>query len=179
MENNRKVSLFISTSLDGYIAREDGSIDWLFNDQDYGYEAFYEEVDTVIMGRHTWNKLKEIGDYPFNDKQGVVFSSTLAGQTDPNVTFVTEPVVDWLQREKQTDRGTIWLMGGAKLVDECLQAGRVDEIILSIHPILLGNGIPLFRGKQPETRLELVSQRAYHTGLVRLVYRRMEQAAAE
>ena len=108
-----------------------------------------------------------------------MFSSTLAGQTDPNVTFVTEPVVDWLQREKQTDRGTIWLMGGAKLVDECLQAGRVDEIILSIHPILLGNGIPLFRGKQPETRLELVSQRAYHTGLVRLVYRRMEQAAAE
>ncbi len=54
MEKQRKVSLFISTSLDGYIAREDGSIDWLFDDQDYGYEAFYDEVDTVIMGRHTW-----------------------------------------------------------------------------------------------------------------------------
>lgn len=172
MESSRKVSLFIATSLDGYIAREDGGIDWLFDDQDYGYEAFYDEVDTVIMGRHTWDKLKELGDYPYDGKEGVVFSKSLAGQTDPNVTFVTEPAKDWIGRAKQEEGGTIWLMGGSKLVDECLQTGMVDEIIMSIHPILLGQGIPLFRGKQPEMALELVSSKSFHTGLVQLVYRR-------
>lgn len=172
MENQRKVSLFISTSLDGYISREDGSIDWLFDDQDYGYEAFYNEVDTVIMGRHTWEQLQKLGSYyPYEGKEGVVFSRGMSGQPHPKVKFATEPIEQWLSRAKQEDKGTIWLVGGAKLVDECLQAGLVDEIILSIHPVLLGRGIPLFRGNQPENRLELVSHRAYHTGLVQLVYR--------
>lgn len=172
MQNTRKVSLFIASSLDGYIAREDGGIDWLFDDQDYGYEAFYDDVDTVIMGRHTWEKLRELGDYPYEGKEGVVFSHELAGQADPHVTFATESVETWLTNAKQEEGGTIWLMGGSKLVDECLQAGLVDEIILSIHPILLGHGIPLFRGKQPEMALELVSSKSYHTGLIQLVYRR-------
>lgn len=172
MESTRKVSLFIATSLDGYIAREDGGIDWLFDDQDYGYEAFYDDVDTIVMGRHTWEQLKTLGDYPYEGKEGVVFSGTLAGQTDPHVTFVTESVQDWIGRAKQEAGGTIWLMGGSKLVDESLQAGLVDEIILSIHPLLLGHGIPLFRGNQPEMALELVSSKSFHTGLIQLVYRR-------
>lgn len=172
MENTRKVCLFIATSLDGYIAREDESIDWLFSDQDYGYETFYEEVDTIVLGRHTWDKLKELGDYPYEGKKGIVLCSDSAGQTDPYVTFITEPIETWLPRIKKEPGGTIWLMGGSKLVDECLQAGLVDEITLSIHPILLGHGIPLFRGKQPEAALELVSSKAYHTGLVQLVYRK-------
>ncbi|MDR3410549.1 MAG: dihydrofolate reductase family protein [Formivibrio sp.] len=177
MESTRKVSLFISTSLDGYIAREDGSIDWLFDDQDYGYEAFYDDVDTVIMGRHTWEQLQKLGDfYPYQGKEGVVFSRGHSGKPNSNVTFATEPIETWLARAKQEDKGTIWLMGGAKLVDECLQANLVDEIILSVHPILLGQGIPLFRGRHPEMTLELVSHRAYHTGLVQLVYRRPVKA---
>ncbi len=102
----------------------------------------------------------------------MVFSRGQSGQKNPNVTFAAEPIETWLARAKQQDKGTIWLVGGAKLVDECLQAGLVDEIILSIHPVLLGRGTPLFRGNQPETALELVSHRAYHTGLVQLVYRR-------
>ena len=179
MENLRKVSLFIAASLDGYIAREDGGIDWLFNDQDYGYEAFYDDVDTVIMGRHTWEQLKSFGDYPYEGKEGIVFSRTLAGQQDPNVSIVTESVQDWIDRAKQEEGGTIWLMGGGGLVDECLQQGRVDEIILSIHPILLGNGIPLFRGKQPEMHLELVSSQSFHTGLIQLIYRRPRMAQAD
>lgn len=173
MENQRKVSLFISTSLDGYIAREDGSIDWLFDDQDYGYEAFYNDVDTVIMGRHTWDQLQTLGAYyPYQGKEGVVFSRGKTGTPNPNVTFATEPIDTWLEKAKQEDKGGIWLVGGAKLVDECLQAQLVDEIILSIHPILLGTGVPLFRGQHPQMALELVSHRAYHTGLVQLVYRR-------
>ncbi len=173
MENTRKVSLFISTSLDGYICREDGSIDWMFDDQDYGYEAFYSEVDTVIMGRHTWEQLKTLGGYyPYEGKEGVVFSSEAFHEKSQKVTFTTEPVADWLTRAKQEDRGTIWLVGGATMVDECLQAGQVDELILSIHPILLGQGVPLFRGMHPQTLLELASHRVYHTGLVQLVYRR-------
>lgn len=179
MENIRKVSLFIAASLDGYIAREDGATDWLFSDQDYGYEAFYDDVDTIIMGRHTWDQLKSFGDYPYEGKEGVVFSRTLAGQQDPDVTIVTEPVQDWVGRAKQEDGGTIWLMGGASLVDECLQQGLVDEIILSIHPILLGAGIPLFRGKQPEMALELVSSQSFHTGLIQLIYRRPRAIQAE
>lgn len=172
MENARKVSLFISTSLDGYIAREDGSIDWLFDDQDYGYALFYEDMDTLIMGRHTWESLKEAGDYPYEGKKAFVFSSKETASPHPDVTFVTESIESWLAQAKQENGGTIWLMGGAKLVDECLQAGLVDELTLSVHPILLGQGIPLYRGRQPETPLELVSSKAYSTGLVRSVYRK-------
>lgn len=172
MENARKVSLFIASSLDGYISREDDSIDWMFDDQDYGYEAFYDEVDAIVMGRHTWEKLHELGEYPYKGKKAYVFSSTLTDSPDTNITFVTEAVEEWLPRLKQKTGGTIWLMGGAKLVDECLQAGLVDEIMLAVHPILLGRGIPLFRGNQPETALDLVSSKSYASGLVRLVYRK-------
>ncbi len=172
MENTRKVSLFIATSLDGYIAREDESMDWLLDDQDYGYERFYESVDTVVLGRHTWDELKTLGDYPYEGKKGFVFCSQSAGQTDPNVTFVTERIEDWLVRAKQQCGRNIWVIGGSKLVDECLEAGLVDEITLSIHPVLLGKGTPLFRGKQPEMGLKLVYSKVYQTGVVQLVYQR-------
>ncbi|WP_137936710.1 dihydrofolate reductase family protein [Chitinivorax sp. B] len=171
----RPVSLFIATSLDGYIAREDGRVDWLFADQDYGYTAFYERVDTVLMGRHTWQQLKSFGDYPYAGKQGVVFSHRLAGVDDPDVSFIIDPVDTWLREARQQEGGTIWLVGGAKLVDSCLQADLIDEFILSVHPVILGDGIPLFRPGHRSLPLQLVSQESFDTGLVQLTYQRRRE----
>lgn len=168
----RKVKLFIAMSLDGYIARADGSVDWLFNDQDYGYTAFYEDIDTVLMGRHTWEQLKTFGDYPYEGKQGIVFSRALAGESDPNVEYVTDSIETWIRRAQQQHGGNFWLMGGSQLVDGCLRHDLVDEMILSVHPLLLGHGIPLFRPHVAELKLELVKSQAYSSGLVQMVYRR-------
>lgn len=168
----RPLSLFIATSLDGYIASPDGSVDWLFSDQDYGYTAFYDSVDTVAMGRHTWEQLKAFGDYPYVGKRGVVFSRELGGQSDPNVSFITAPAHQWLTEAKHQPGRTIWLMGGASLVDTCLQHDLIDEFILSIHPVLLGDGLPLFRAGSPRLALELVDSQRFSSGLVQLTYRR-------
>ncbi|MBB5019518.1 dihydrofolate reductase [Chitinivorax tropicus] len=168
----RPVSLFIATSLDGYIAREDGSVDWLFSDQDYGYSAFYERVDTVLMGRHTWQQVQQLGAYPYAGKPGIVFSHALSGTDDPDVQVVVDPVDTWLREHKQAAGGTIWLVGGAKLVDSCLQADLIDEFILSIHPVILGDGIPLFRPGHRTLPLTLIHQESFDTGLIQLTYQR-------
>lgn len=169
----RQVRLFIAMSLDGYIARPDGSIDWLLCDQDYGYTGFYQEIDTVLMGRHTWEQLKTFGDYPYAGKRGVVFSRNLSGETSDKVEFVTEAIDVWLTEARREEGGDFWLVGGAHLVDGCLRHDLIDEIVLSIHPVLLGCGVPLFRPQQSELALELVDSQTYATGLVQLTYRRI------
>lgn len=173
MGMQRKVRLFISMSLDGYIARHDGSVDWILNDQDYGYTRFYEEIDTVLMGRHTWEQLTSIGAYPYTGKAGVVFTHLPEEESDGDVRFVMQPVDAWLNEARQQDGGDFWLLGGARLFDACLAAKLVDEIQICLHPVLLGDGVALFRPLGVETGLELQESVAYPSGLVRLTYRRI------
>lgn len=169
----RKVRLFISMSLDGFIARKDGSVDWILSDQDYGYTRFYEEIDTVLMGRHTWEQLKAFGAYPYTGKAGVVFSHAQEDEGDAAVSMVTQPVEEWLTEARQREGGDFWLLGGARLFDACLAGKLVDEIQVCLHPVLLGDGVALFRPLGVQTGLELVESVAYPSGLVRLTYRRV------
>lgn len=163
----------MSMSLDGFIARRDGSVDWILGDQDYGYTRFYEEIDTVLMGRHTWEQLKAFGAYPYTGKAGVVFSHATEDETDAEVSFVTQSVEDWLAEARRHEGGDFWLLGGARLFDACLSAKLVDEIQISVHPVLLGDGVALFRPLDVQTSLELVETVSYPSGLVRLTYRRI------
>ncbi len=85
----RKISLFIASSLDGYIARGSGEVDWLFTDQDYGYTEFFTQVDTLIMGHKTYQQVLSFGDYPYQEKEVFIFSRTEQGETDNQAKFVS------------------------------------------------------------------------------------------
>jgi len=162
--------LYIATSLDGYVARSGGEVDWLFTDQDYGYADFYGSVDFLIMGRKTYEQIQSWGDYPYPDKQGFVFSQTIQGDQDENVTFVSRDLVSFVKELKSQEGKDIWLVGGAAIAKTCLENNLVNKFILSIHPIILGEGRPLFLPPLPTLSLKLELSQRFDTGLVQLTY---------
>ncbi|WP_271252389.1 dihydrofolate reductase family protein [Pseudanabaena sp. Chao 1811] len=165
-----KLILYIATSLDGYVARSSGAVDWLFTDQDYGYEAFYETCDRLLMGRTTYEQIKSWGDYPYPDKQGFVFSRNIQQDRDDNVTFVSSDLVSFVNNLKNQDGKDIWLVGGAAIAKTCLENNLVNKLILSIHPIILGEGIALFPPPLPTLNLKLEDLQVFNTGLVQITY---------
>lgn len=167
----RNVTLYIACSLDGFIARTDGRVDWLFHDADYGYTEFLLTIGTIIMGRKTYDQLLTFGEYPYTETEVYVVSRSRAGQNDGRVPFVgPEEMVEKVRALKTGRKSGIWLVGGAQLVQLFLSERLVDEIVLSIHPILLGAGIPLFLEQPGETPLEFIESRHFPSGLVQLWY---------
>jgi dihydrofolate reductase len=169
MAKKRNIILFIATSLDGYIARKDGGIDWLFTDQDYGYEQFYSRIDTVIMGRKTYEDVLTFGEFPYKGKECYVFSKTNQ-KNNPYVEFIHEDVLEFITKLIQQEGKDIWLVGGAGLIESFIRHNLIDEFIISIHPILLGDGIPLFLQNEYETKLTIKNCNVFDTGLVQLHY---------
>ena len=168
----RKVVLFIASSLDGFIAGKDDDISWLFSDGDYGYRAFLDSVDTVLMGRRTYEMALQMGPFPYQDKECYVFSRSLMGGDD-NVEFVNQPVKEFLEDLRNREGKDIWLVGGSELIFSFMQAGMVDEFIISVHPIIVGDGIPLFQAGIPSTTLSLIGSQSFPSGLVQVHYWKM------
>lgn len=168
----RRLILFIATSLDGYIARSDEGIDWLFDDADYGYSEFYAQVDTVLMGRKTYELSMRLSDDPYPGCKTYVFSRSLSPDTDPATTVVQGDPAPLIAKLQQQPGRHLWLVGGGQLVQHCLAADCLDQMVLSIHPILLGSGIPLFPTGFPEQRWQLIKTQAYPSGLVQCTYNR-------
>jgi len=164
----RKVILFIASSLDGFIARKDGGIDWLFSDADYGYSKFYSSIDTVITGRKTYDLTLILEKEPFKDKKIYVFTNNLKSRLLINAEVISDPV-NFVKKLKDIKGKNIWLLGGSEIITLLMNANLVDEIILSIHPIVLGNGIPLFINIK-EIKLELVKSKKFDNGLLQLKY---------
>jgi dihydrofolate reductase len=169
----RAITLYIASSLDGYIARRDGRVDWLFTDADYGYTDFLGSIGTIIMGRTTYDQLLTFGRYPYGGKEVFVVSRSRAGQKDEHVTFVGLDIAERIRRIRAGDEGGkgIWLVGGAQLVRLFVSERLIDEIIISIHPVILGSGIPLFLPQDSETWLDFVNATSFPSGLVQLTYR--------
>ena len=174
----RTLALFISASLDGYIARPDGGIDWLFVDQDYGYSAFYASIDTILLGRRTYDQMLTAGDFPYADKQCYVFSSRPLAWTAEHVSTVSVDAGEFITELKQGEGGKIWLVGGAALIKTCLERDLIDEFVVSIHPLILGGGIPLFPSTESGRRLNLQSVKTFDTGLVQICYERSRKSPA-
>lgn len=157
MIEKRKLILFIATSLDGYIASIDDSLDWLFKvegEGDNGYAKFYETVDTVLMGRRTydWILKHEHGDFPYKNKECYVFSrSPMVDNT--NVRFLDDDIVRFTQKLKNEEGKNIWIVGGGEFIHSFIKEKLIDELIMTIAPILIGKGISLF--KQGDYELEL------------------------
>ncbi len=165
----RKLILYIASSLDGYIARTSGDVDWLFTDQDYGYTDFLTRVDTVLMGRNTYKQILSFGEYPYQGTQGFVFSK-MHKNNDSFVEFVSSDLVPFIQNLKSSTGKDIWLVGGGQIIQPCLQNDLIDEFIISLHPIVLGGGIPLFPSPSTTKTLTLQHCQTFETGLVQLTY---------
>jgi dihydrofolate reductase len=168
----RPLVCFIATSLDGYIAGPAGEIDWLFTDQDYGYTPFYANVDTVVMGRKTYDLCLTFPEYPYSRIPNYVWSRTRRGK-DEHATFVSGDIVGFLKVLKDKEGKTIWLVGGSALVGEAIRADLLDELIVSVHPIVLGDGVPLFPRGLPKTQFQFIKSEAFNTGLVQLTYQKI------
>ena len=157
--SQRKVVLYIAASLDGYIATEDHNLDWLFaveGDGDNGYTEFFDTVDTILMGRTTydWVMEHEKGEFPYKGKECYVFSS-IKKEDNEYVTYVSDGVVQLINELKNKDGKIIWLVGGGSLISTFLQEKLIDEIIVTIAPVLVGKGIPLFHNNSFQTPLTL------------------------
>jgi dihydrofolate reductase len=166
----RKVVLFIASSLDGYIATKSGNVDWLFTDQDYGYKDFLASIDTVMMGRRTYEQVMSFGEYPYKRIKSFVFSRTHEGESDENVTFISENIENFVKGLKNDSGKDIWLVGGSEIIQIFMNHDLIDEFIISVHPIILGKGIPLFRISLPMRTLSFQHSRSFNTGLVQLTY---------
>jgi dihydrofolate reductase len=165
----RKILLFIASSLDGYIAKNGGGVDWLPTNVPSGYDEFYKSIDTVIMGKKTYDQVLTFGPYPYDDKKSYVFTRNNDVNGDKNIQFVND--VEKSVKDIISNPGKdIWLVGGSKIISIFMNLGFVDEIILSVIPTVLGRGIPLFADIQKETKFELIKTTDYGA-LVELYYK--------
>lgn len=172
----RKLILGLAVTLDGYIEGPNGEYDWCFTDQDYGLSEFFTRVDTIFIGRKSYELAQQHADN--NNGETIpgmppmteyVFSKTLKTVKEGAV-LISEDSIGQARRIKEQPGKDIWLYGGAELSDTLMAEGLVDELWLSVHPILLGSGKALFRMQHHRTKLTLLKSKTYETGLVSLWY---------
>ncbi|REE05532.1 dihydrofolate reductase family protein [Marinoscillum furvescens] len=174
----RKLSLFIATSLDGYIAKPNDDLEFLKlvekEGEDYGYMEFISTVDTIIIGRKTYDYVvKAIGSEHYdNGKHDVYVITRTPRPSSGRTTFYTGHPADLVRDLKTRDGQNIYCDGGAEVVNELVKQDLVDEMTISIIPILLGEGVRLFQDHRPEQQLELIKTKSFDTGLVQLHYKR-------
>jgi dihydrofolate reductase len=167
----RRILYRVAASLDGYIAGPRGEVDWIVHDPAVDLGKVYESVDTVLLGRRTYELTRQPGapGWP-RGWQVYVFSRTLRAEEHPGVTVVSEdagPRVAALRAEPGRE---IWLFGGGSLFRSLLETRQVDVVEVTVMPILLGGGIPLLEAGAPQTRLVLEQVERYPSGLLRLRY---------
>ncbi|MEE9161911.1 MAG: dihydrofolate reductase family protein [Candidatus Neomarinimicrobiota bacterium] len=170
------VILYIATSLDGYIARPDGSVAWLStydrDDEDYGYAEFYGSIDALVMGSKTYEQVLGFGDWPYAGRPTYVLSRRDLEHQRGEVTIAPTRPDSLLQKLDAVGHKRVWLVGGAELAASFGKQGLIDEYIITIVPIVLGGGIPLFPSPGNEEQLELLKSKQYSSGLVQLQYGR-------
>ncbi len=176
MNQEPKLVLYIAMSLDGYIAKDDDDLGFLSiveqQGEDYGYSEFLKTVDTIIIGRRTFDKVQQMGfAYPPANQTAYVITKRAEKSTD-NLIFYTEDLKNLVEKLKQNQTKNIYCDGGAQIVHLLLSNNLIDEIIVSIIPILLGGGIPLFQKGRNEQLLELIDVKKFDKGLVQIHYRK-------
>ncbi len=165
----RKIILGLAVSLDGFIEGPNGEYDWCFTDQDYGLNEFSKRIDGLVMGRKSYEIMKGYdGTTPWSHAKTYVFSHTLP--VTPGIELLKGDVEEIIKQLKQQEGKDIWLFGGADLTTQFINLNLIDEYWLSIHPILLGSGKPLFHDISTRKKLKLVESKTYETGLVSLKY---------
>ncbi|MBZ5508350.1 MAG: dihydrofolate reductase family protein [Acidobacteriia bacterium] len=177
MKKHRKIIVSIAISTDGFIARPDGDVVWLDRPRPkghYGMGEFFKTIDTILWGRKTYDKgikmgMKAAGFDP--EIKNYVFSRQPQESLEPGFEWISEPVKTFAQRLRAQPGKDIWMMGGGGIIASFLDEGEIDEFIIRVIPILIGEGIPLVQPRQRSIPLELLSSKAFPDGVVQLNYR--------
>lgn len=177
----RKIIVTIATSADGFIARKDGAVDWLDRPrpkgEDYGMGEFFKSIDTVIYGRKTYDMAVkfveegiEIPDDGRNIRNYVFSRRRPPKKVLPGFEFVKEPIKKFAKRLRAQKGKDIWMMGGGGIIASFLDEGEIDEFIISVIPVFIGEGIPLIAPSHRTVPLKLLSTKKYSDGVVSLHY---------
>jgi dihydrofolate reductase len=169
----RRVIYGVGISLDGYIARKNGDVDFLFMPKDYSMAPFFATVDTAVMGRKTFDAARRMGgSFSGGSTATFVFSRSQPPRERDGVVFVNRSPGELIGELRHRPGKNIWLMGGGELTASFLAEDLVDELYLGVVPVLLGEGIPSFPAGFPQRDFALIENRSYSKGLIALKYER-------
>ena len=176
----RKIIVNVGTSADGFIARPDGDLEWLTRrpppEGFYGMDKFMQSVDTKLLGRKTYDHSLRMGANFDSNSRYYVFSKQPPPATVPDgVEFITEGIGVFAERLRDSEGKNIWMMGGGEIIGSFLDEGAIDEFIISIVPIFIGEGIPLMAHRHRDVPLDLRSVRQFPDGVVQLHYNVMRE----
>ncbi|MFY0600076.1 MAG: dihydrofolate reductase [Cyclobacteriaceae bacterium] len=172
----RKVKLYIAISLDGKIADENGNVDWLDKipnpeNESYEYHDLIESIDTTIMGNSTYQQVLSFPTpFPYAEMENYVLTKDTSLEKDEHVTYVSSNIKEKISDLKQKEGKDIWLIGGAEANTLIHNMGLIDEYMVFVMPIILGNGIPLFSKNHIKQDLKLINCKTYKSGVILLHY---------
>ncbi|KGR79955.1 dihydrofolate reductase family protein [Ureibacillus manganicus] len=179
--SKRKVILDLAVTLDGFIEGKNGEVDWCIMEPDMDFTKFLNQIDTILYGRKSydlWGEFlpqtsdeaeKEMWDL-VHSKEKIVFSKTQK-EIGSKVKYINNDIKEEVTKLKKQPGKDIWLYGGSSLITTFINLGLVDEFRLSVHPVILGEGKPLFTNIQQRVYLQLVNTRSFSSGVVQLIYR--------
>jgi dihydrofolate reductase len=175
VEKARKIVVHIGTSADGYIARPDGDLEWLTSRPApagfYGISAFMRSIDTKVLGRKTYDASVRMGAKFEAKSRHIVFSrQTAPSDAPPGVEFTSEPIRQFANGVRDRSGKDVWLMGGGELIAAFLDAQAIDEFVISVAPVFIGDGIPLIARRHRHVPLALRSTEQFADGVVQLRY---------
>jgi len=165
----REIILNLCTSLDSYIEGPNGEFDWCFTDQDYSMTAFLDRIDTIFLGRKSYEQLERDAPDAFSNKKKIVFSNSLKNE-DNDLQIISSDIEKEVKEIINSPGKDIWLFGGASLTASMINLNLVDELMISVHPLILGKGKPLFSDIETRKKLKLKDTKTFSTGLVQLYY---------
>ncbi|ELK47701.1 dihydrofolate reductase family protein [Halobacillus sp. BAB-2008] len=176
----RRVLLDLAVTLDGFVEGENGEVDWCIMDPEMGFTNFLNSIDTILYGRKSYDlwgeyhagedsdEEKEMWEL-IHSKEKYVFSKTQKAPYN-NATYINDNILEEVNKLKNMPGKDIWLYGGASLIKSFVKLGLVDEFRLSVHPVVLGKGRPLFDDLKERVNLKLVNSRTFSSGVVQLIY---------
>lgn len=172
----RKIRLYIATSIDGYIADIEGGLDWLSgypitHELNYGYDRFFDSVDSVVMGGRTYRDILNMDVlYPYKDKISYIITQNKAKNPKGNIHFISENIIGTVLDLKKKEGKNIWLVGGGEIIALLLDNDLIDEMIITTIPIILGSGIPLFPNTAKESTWRLHNTHSYSNNVLQVEY---------
>ena len=163
-----KIILYIAISLDGYIAKKDGSVNWLSSyDEDYGYEKFLSTLDTIIMGWKTYQQVLSFGKWPYSGLNTYVFTHQKF-KDENNLKFISGSIQKIVKEIINQSNKNIWLVGGGQIITEFVKLNLIDKYQIFIMPIFLGKGIPILHESVNMDALKLIKSKSYENGVIEI-----------